>query len=280
MTRRAMTTVLALLVLGSLARAQETGRLRWQPGQVLLYRAEHATLATDAMGDTRSETRTRLSLTKRWQVLEVDAAGVATLQMSLLTLSYETTLPNGEVMAFDSANPDKSSEQVRTQFTRYLGQPLVVVRIDSQGKVVEVKEAKFGFGSAAKFENELPFKIVLPTEGLRQGQTWDRNYQITLEPPQGTGEKVDAVQHCACKGVAGSLATVNVTTEIKNPPQAQADQVPLWQMQPEGEIVFDVQAGRMHKATLKIEKEAKGLQGEGSSTHFQSMYTEQYVGDR
>jgi hypothetical protein len=99
-----------------------------------------------------------------------------------------------------------------------------------------------------------------------------------LEPPQGTGdEKYAAVQRYICKDVADNLATVSLTTEVKGIPAAQEDQVPLWQMQPEGEIVFDLQAGRLQKATLKIDKEAKI---EGGNTHFQSIYTEQYVGDR
>jgi hypothetical protein len=51
-------------------------------------------------------------------------------------------------------------------------------------------------------------------------------------------------------------------------------------MQPEGEMVFDVQAGRLQSAALRIDKELKGHDGEGSSYHFQSRYTVQYVGDR
>jgi hypothetical protein len=50
------------------------------------------------------------------------------------------------------------------------------------------------------------------------------------------------------------------------------------QLQPEGEVVFDLQAGRLQSARLRIDKELKGHQGEGSSYKFQSAYTEKYVG--
>jgi hypothetical protein len=56
--------------------------------------------------------------------------------------------------------------------------------------------------------------------------------------------------------------------------------VPLLQWLPEGEMVFDVQAGILRSATLKIDKELTGHQGEGSSYHFQSVYTAEYAGDR
>src|SRR5262249_17425055 len=101
-----------------------------------------------------------------------------------------------------------------------------------------------------------------------------------LDPPQGTGEKYPAVQRYSCKSLADGVATVTLATELKSQPEALGDRVPLFQTQPEGEVVYDVAAGRMRSATLKIEKELKGHHGEGSSTRFSSLYVEQYVGDR
>jgi len=53
------------------------------------------------------------------------------------------------------------------------------------------------------------------------------------------------------------------------------DRVPLLQLQPQGEIVFDLQAGRLRSATLRVDKELTGHQGEGSSYRFQSVYSEE-----
>jgi hypothetical protein len=276
MIHRTLAALCGLLIMASFAAAQAP-RFRWQTGQVLVYRTEHNTVASYVMGDSKSETKTRVQSLKRWQVMDVDAAGVATLQMSLTALIFETTPSEGEPLSFDSAHPEKSNEQLRKQFSSYVGQPLAVIRVDGQGKAVEVKEARSGFASAAKFESEPAFKLLLPAAELSNGLTWERAYQITLEPPQGTGEKYDAVQRYSCKGIADNLATVTLKTEVKNPPAAQDDQVPLWQMQPEGEMIFDMQVGRLQKATLQIDKEAKV---EGGSTRFQSVYSEQYIGDR
>lgn len=272
MIRRTLAALLVVLATGALAQAQAP-RFHWQTGQVLVYRTEHQTIASYVMGETKSETRTRVQSAKRWQVVAVDPSGTATLQLSLQALRFETIRPDGETLSFDSANPDKSTEVLRKQFADYLGKPLVVLRVDSQGRVVEVKDAKFGY-SAARYESDPAFKLLLPVETLKAGQGWERAYQITLEPPQGTGEKYPAVQRYLCKNLAGNLATVALTTEVKGAPAANEDQVPLWQVQPEGEIVFDVQAGRLQKATLRIDKEAKV---EGGSTRFQSLYTEEYV---
>jgi hypothetical protein len=158
---------------------------------------------------------------------------------------------------------------------RLVDQSLAVLRMDPQGKVLEVKESKHG--PASRFDSELPFVLVLPAEGLKAGQSWERAYKITLEPPQGTGEKYDAVQQYECKSVTGRMATVALSTVLKTMPESLLDRVPLLQLQPEGEIVFDTQAGRLQKASLRIEREIKGYQGEGSSYRFQSTYLEEYA---
>jgi hypothetical protein len=274
-----MAAALAVLVAAS-AQAQAPARLRWQAGQVLVYRAEHSTYASETVADGKSETKSRLVVTKRWQVLAVGPDGVATLQFSLSSLLSEITRPDGEVLRFDSADPAKSTPALAEQCKQYVGMPLAVIRVDGQGKVLEVKEARPGFGSPAKYENDPPFKVWLPAAALAPGVTWERPYQLTLEPPIGTGEKYDAVQRFTCKGVQNGLATFGMTTEVKAPPAAVADQVPVWQNQPDGEVVFDLNAGRLHSAVLQISKEAKGQQGENSSALFRSTYKEEYVGDR
>src|SRR5262249_41925435 len=124
------------------------------------------------------------------------------------------------------------------------------------------------------------FVVVLPPVTPHANQAWERAYKITLDPPLGAGEKFDAVQHYTCKGVTADTLWIGLTTEMKTQPEAILDRLPLLQVQPEGESVFDVQAGRMRSATLKIDKEAKGHKGDGSSYRFVSSYTEQYAGDK
>jgi hypothetical protein len=270
-----LTIAAGLLYVLAVAAQAGTGPFRWQEGQVLTYRVEHVTAASDVTRDGTSDTKTRLNLMKRWQVLAVDGAGVATLQLSLVTLRLEATTPSGGALVFDSTDPEKSDPHMREELGKFVSAPLALLRLDGQGRVVEVKESKHG--PASRFESELPFVLALPPELPREGQTWERSYKITLEPPQGTGEHYDATQNYVCKSVADGAMTVALTTQIKNLPESALDRVPLLQMQPEGEAVFDAKAGRLRSARLHITKELAGHQGEGSSYRFESTYTEEYV---
>jgi hypothetical protein len=279
MVRTGFLSVVVGLVLSAPLLAQPTGwQFRWQQGQVLAYRVEHLSSAVEVVGSNKSESSSKLNLTKRWQVLAVDAAGVATLQLSLTALRLETTTPSGGTLFYDSKEADRSTPQMREELNRFVGQPLAVIRVDSLGKVLEVKESRHG--PASRFESEPPFVLTLPDEGLKAGQNWERTYKVTLEPPQGTGEKCDAVQAYTCKAVTENAAVVGFSTNLKTLPDSVLDRVPLLQMQPEGEVVFDTQAGRLHSAKLRIDKELTGHQGEGSGYRFQSTYTEEFLDNK
>jgi hypothetical protein len=271
-----MMAVVLLAGWGASAASADTAvQFNWKPGLVLTYRVEQQTRALDVTSDSKEETKTKLALTKRWQVLSVDASGVATLQHSLLALRMETITPNNETLLFDSAAPEKSDPKLREQMSRYIGVPLATLRVDRLGRVVEVKESKFG--PASRFDAEPPFLMVLPAAAVQPGSTWDREYKITQGPPAGTGEKYDAVQHFSCTKVEGAGVYMSLSTEMKSLPPSIADRVPLQQLQPEGSIVFDSSNGRLHSAQLRVHKELKGHLGEGSSYTFESTYTEQLL---
>jgi hypothetical protein len=274
MVRNWSLAILAALLVASAARAQATPwRFHWQPGQVLTYRVEQTTSAAEVVEGKKTETTSKLGSTKRWQVLGVDAARVATVQLSMTALRLETSTPSGEVMVFDSADLPKSNPHLREELSKFLNQPLAVLRVDDQGRVVEVKECRFG--PASRYESEPPFVLTLGGEGR---SSWERAYKITLDPPQGTGEKYDAVQRYAVAASKGATAVISIKTILKSQPEAVADQAPLLQMQPEGEIVFDWQKGTVESVRLRIDKELKGHQGEGSSYRFQSTLVEQSLG--
>jgi hypothetical protein len=245
---------------------------------VLTCRVEQVTAITDVAGDKKTTFGNKLNLEKRWQVQAVDNAGVATLQLSLTAMRNEITRPDGEVLLYDSSNPNKSNAQLREQLAKYVNVPLAVIRVNAQGAVVEVK--KSDYGPASRFESEPPFKIVLPESAPVAGTEWSRTYRVTLDPPQGTGEKYHATQKYTCKAIEANAATIAVTTAVAGLPEAVSDQIPLLQMQPEGEIVFDLKTGLLRSARMKIDKELKGHKGADSSYHFQSTYTEIYVENR
>ncbi len=276
--QRMLIPIVVLFAVGAAAQGQPAWRFHWDKGQAVTYRVEHISTATDIAAGQTNGFSSKLVLTKRWLVKDVETDGIATVEMSMTAMRYEITPPDGKTVVFDSADPEHSDPALKEEMSRYVGSVLAVLRIDAIGQVVEVKESKHG--PASKFESDLPFKLVLPAAAATEGASWERKYKITLEPPLGTGEKYDAKQTYTCKAIKDGTVTVGFTTTVLNPPQSIADQRPLLPMQTAGDVVFDMTAGIMRSARVQIDKELKNHQGEGSSYRLQSTYTEQYVGEK
>ena len=100
---------------------------------------------------------------------------------------------------------------------------------------------------------------------------------MELRPPQGSGQ-YEAAQKYVCTKTDANSAVIALKMHLRTQPPTVAEQIPLLQKQSEGEVVFDVRAGRLHRARLHIDRTLQNHQGPGSSYRFASRYTEQYVG--
>lgn len=248
-------------------------RYKWQPGQVLTYKVQQVTTVQETTPGKGGqpvtfESKTTLGLTRKWTVREVDAAGTATLEMAITQLKSEIKAHDGDVTVRDSADPDHAREMAE-----YLNKPVVVARVDAQGRLAEVKEAKGG--SAARLHAELPFRLTLPDAGPAAGQVWERAFALKLDPPLGTGESYDFGQKYTCMGwMKDGLVAVDVETRLKAPPKTAAEQVPLVPMLWGGKVYFDPAAGRYHAARLTVKAELPNYQGDGTKFVYRSDYAE------
>jgi len=248
-------------------------RFKWQTGQVQTYKVAQQTVIQETTLDEKaekpvvSEARTNLALTRKWTVKDVDTAGVATLEMQITAVRNEFKKPDGTAEIRDSANPEQAKEMAE-----YLNKPVVVVRVDSQGKLVEVKEAKTG--SPARLHAELPFRFLLPDAGPAAGQNWERGFAFKVDPPAGAGESYDLVQKYTCKEVKDGLAVIGLQTTLKTAPKTVAEQVPLVPFLWTGDVYFNVPAGKYHAARLTAKAELMNHLGEGTKFVYQSVFNE------
>jgi hypothetical protein len=268
---------LVALVLAASVTSAEPPRFRFAKGEALTYRLVQTTNVTETVPDEKTNkpvettVATKADLVRRWKVVDVDAAGSATVEMSIASMRWERKAGKDEDV-FDSSKPDDLN---KSEMAKHVGPVLAVLRVDPHGKVAEVKESKVG--PASRFATELPFKLVLPDTKPKAGESWERAYTIQLDPPLGTGEKYAAIQKYTCLEPKGGFLTVGLATQVKDPPAQASDQIPLLPLTQEGVLYFHPQTGRYYGARCKVERELKNHQGEGSTYKFVSTYTEDFV---
>ncbi len=279
---RRLAVLTAAVALASVAFAQPPAaapaapRFKWEPGKVHTYRVVQNTVVQETTLDEKTnkpatgEAKTSLTLVRKWTVGEVDKLGVATLEMSITEMKSEFRQSDGAVTITDSSKPEDAKAMAA-----FLNKPIVTVRMDARGQLVEVKEAKVG--TAARLHAELPFRLVLPDAAPEANKTWDRPFAVKLDPPNGTGESYDFVQKYTSKGEKDGLLIVGVETALKAPPKAVSEQVPLVPMLWTGDVYFNVAAGKYHASRLKAKAELVNHQGEGTKFVYESTYSEDAI---
>lgn len=268
--------ICTLLFTAGLARA-DAPRFKFAKGETITYHLVQATQVTEVALDEKSNkpvessTHTKADLTRQWKVVDVDAKGVATLEMSITAMRWERKA-NGEEDVFDSSKPDDLN---KGEMAKHVGPVLAVLKINAFGQVIDVKESKVG--PASRFQAELPFRVILPETEPKAGDSWERAFTIQLDPPLGTGEKYAAKQTYTRADAKTELLAIKVTTELKDQPASAAERIPLLPSLSEGALYFHADSGRYYAARLKIQKEIANHQGDGSSYKFVSTYVEDLV---
>jgi hypothetical protein len=271
MLRRAYIAAFIMFSFTTPSEAQTPWLFRWTKGEILTTNVEHVTLVAETIAGKKSDITSKLSIVKRWRVLDVDAQGTATLEQSLASMRNEQVRPGGDTLLFDSNNLDKSTPELKGMM-KFINVPVATIRVDRLGRVVEIKS-----GPKDKYEAEPPFAMVLPGQPTAAGQAWVRPFTIVLDPPLGVGEKYQAEQTARVAKIDGGKAIIDLTTTIKNPPEAASDKVPLLQKELTGQLVFDLASGRIASVRLTVDRTVENHQGAGSSYRFASQYVEQLL---
>ncbi|MBX9679466.1 MAG: hypothetical protein K2X38_11940 [Gemmataceae bacterium] len=270
MLRRAVAAFLLAIFVALPASAQSPWRYKWEKGQVFTYKTQHVTSVVETLEKSKVEIGSRLTLSKRWVVTDVDAQGNATLEMSLVAMRNEQTRPNGEKLLFDSENVPNSTPALQGM-AKFIGKPLHSVKLNPLGQAIEAKE-----DVKAKFDAEPPFVVVVPDSAVPQeGQSWSRPFAIA--DPAGGDEKIQFVQKFVCVKNGDGKATLQLTNELKSDVKMPADRILLLQRETTGEATFDIERGITLSVQLAADRKVENHQGAGTSYRYMSTFAEELV---
>lgn len=252
--------------------AQFAGEMRFTKGQKLRFQVDHRTEVTDTQGESKTTVKNTVLVTKCLEIVEVDVSSKeALVALRLEKLKMETVRPNGQILGFDSEDEKTKDSPLAKSLAPLVGTEIARLKVDKQGRVLEVRSEQL---PAGRYEVEPVFLVVLPGRALNKGDSWQRAYNATLDPPAGTGEKVPMIQSYVVQNVDGGKATIRMETAWKNEPKTANDQMPLLQYLPQGSVFVDVATGLPLEANLNVDREIKDSNGAGSTYTFKSVYRE------
>jgi hypothetical protein len=242
---------------------------RFREGDRIDMGVAHRALTETTMNGTTQAVETMTDSTKTWRVVDVDDAGRATLEHSVddVTMTSRTS-DRGEIRwsSAGDADPPPGYEAVRHS----LGVPLSRIVIDRAGRVVERKELR---PCPPASTGDLVV-VPLPDGSVAPGAEWTIPQEVVVEVPAGPRKLVRTRLRYRLEDVTDGIATIHVDTTVLTPIDDPRLEARLLERIWDGEIRFDIEAGRVLSRRTGIDRRVVGFGGPQSSVRYKSSLEE------
>ena len=248
-----------------------TLRYKLKQGDVLQYAVEHQASVRSTIDGTTQQATTRSDSLKSWRVIDVMPDGDIEFMNIVERLWMSNQLPDRAEMVYDSEK-DKTPPPGFEDAAQAVGVPLSVVRITPEGKVVN-REIKHHQPAA---DPDAPVAVLLPENPVKIGDTWDDPREVKVKLQDGNSKTVKTRRHFKLKSVQSGVAVIEATYQILSPINEQIE-AQLAQRMMEGEIRFDIDAGKVLSQAMDVDKRVLGFAGATSSMHYVMRMEEKLV---
>jgi hypothetical protein len=109
--------------------------------------------------------------------------------------------------------------------------------------------------------------VRLPDNRVEIGDTWDETFEVNVTLEKGESKSIQTRRHHKLTRVASGIATIEVTYQVLSPIDAHIE-CQLVQRLMEGEVQFDIEAGRVIAQHMDIDKRILGFAGPTSSMQY------------
>ncbi len=247
-------------------------RYQFRPGETLRWEVVHLLKIKMTVSGTTQTAETASKSVKVWKVLETDESGTATFEHRVEDADMRQKLTGRAETQWKSGG-DQEVPGAFQSVAETIDVPLAHVTINRRGEVLkkDVKTEYNGLGKEGKIT------IPLPEKEVSVGDTWTYPYPIVLPTNNGMVERIATQQKFRLEDVRTGVATISMQTQVLTPIDDPAIEAQLVQRLSSGEIRFDIDAGRILSQQMDVDKTVIHPQGEQSSMHYMSRFTEKLL---
>lgn len=170
---------------------------------------------------------------------------------------------------------DKEPPEEFQGIAETIGKTLATVTINRSGQVITRDKANtapdLGFGGLV---------VPLPPKPVKLNHTWAVPKKLQLREKDGRYKQVRIQMKYRLEKVQSGVATLSVKTEVLTPINDATLKSQLVQQISNGEIKFDIDAGRVMSKQLDWTENVIGFNGAGSNMKYLARFTETLVDTR
>jgi hypothetical protein len=249
-------------------------KYKFHKGETVRWRVEHRShVRTTVSGTTQTAESITFSV-KKWIVSDVDEKGQATFEHSVESIQMRQKVSERQEVTYDSLT-DKQVPKVFEHAASSVGIPLSVLTIDAKGKVTH-RENKAP-GQVGDESSQIT--LFLPANPVSIGEKWHFPNELDVPLGDGTIKKVQMRQQFTLTDVRNGIAILKLETQILTPIKDPAVEAQLMQRETSGEVRFDIEAGRIVGQQYDSDRQCVGFNGENSSLHCRTRFSESLLED-
>jgi len=258
------------LVLGHAASADEQKhelRFKFEKGTSAHYAIRQQLSMEVEFNQAVEEASYSANSIRHFQVLDVDAQGNATLELMIDRCFMEAT-QNGNTSTYDSTNLKAEVPPEHAAVAALIGRPSVQIKVSPVGIVLGITpllgqpQEKIDLS-----DQKLDVLFALPSESLAVGQLWTELFttEVFVAGPGGLKRSIKMQRTYRLTQVESGVATITAKTIVLTPNIPPDEEAQLIQKLWQGEIKFDMAAGRMLSRVQNVDgqvanfSEGKGL---------------------
>ena len=243
----------------------------YKPGEIITYEIEHLATVDTTIADNNQKSKMRTKSTRSLKVKGVNNEGHITFDHIIDDVEMWSEVSGREPIRYNSKT-DKEPPPEYEQFAKTIGVPISTITMNSRGKVIDRKDKivqpDIGLGG---------FAIPLPDKEIGIGYRWSQPYDVKVRLKDNRVKTIKTRQRFELKKVETGVATISIKTQILTPINDPRVKAQLVQRISEGEIRFDVDAGRLISKQLDWDTGVLGFNGPNSNMKYLARSTERLV---
>ncbi len=246
-------------------------RYKFSKGEVIRWKVRQlGTTEATVHGNTQTSKMRSVS-TKQWEIIDIDDQGNATFIHSVVDVDMWQKISDRQEVRYNSSK-DKTPPPEYVQVAKTVGVPIATVKVSSSGEVLErdkaPKQANSGLGDIV---------LRLPREPVKVGQSWHLSNEIRVRRQDGKRLRVKTRLVYTLKSVKTGVATILVKTEVITPVNDPQVKSQLVQQLTNGELKFDLDAGRVLSQQIDWDETVVGFSGSDSLMKYLARFTEELI---
>jgi len=248
-----------------------TLRYQFEDGETLRMQVRHRAVSDTTIAGTTQSVETSTDSTKVWRVSSAPEGGMV-LEHSVDDVRMHSRTSDRGSVSWDSRDPQPPPPGYE-HMPASLGVPLSRITIDEAGHVLGRRNLR-----PIPESNSGDLVVVpLPSEPATIGTEWEVPDEIVVEVPGGPRKLVRTRLRYRLDAVEDGIATIRVDTTVLTPvddPQLQARLLErIW----DGEILFDIEQGRVLRRITEMDRRVIGFSGPQSSLRYRAEMEERLL---